>query len=213
MPKPPPIKIDAGALGAIVPVIVIDAAAHAADLARALLAGGIRCAEVTLRTPAAPSAIRAMAGVPGFLVGAGTVRSAADVDVVVEAGARFVVTPGFSPSVLARSRERGVLAVPGTSTATDLMAALELGIRHVKLFPAAALGGPALISLLAAPFPEIRFMPSGGVTEQNAPEYAALDSVFAVSGSWMAPRALIAARGFDEITRASAAALASLERR
>lgn len=193
-------------LGPVVPVIVIDDAARAVDLARALLAGGISCAEITLRTPAALASIEAMCEVPGFLVGAGTVRSAADVDDVVRAGGRFVVTPGVSTDVIARARDRGVTVVPGTSSATDLMTVLALGIHEVKLFPAAALGGPSTVSLMSAPFPELRFMPSGGVTAENARSYADLPSVFAVSGSWMSPRSLIDEGRFDEITALSSQA-------
>ncbi|CAD6010681.1 bifunctional 4-hydroxy-2-oxoglutarate aldolase/2-dehydro-3-deoxy-phosphogluconate aldolase [Agreia sp. COWG] len=210
MRRTAPQTVTAHELGGVVPVIVIDDADRAPDLARALMAGGISCAEVTLRTPAALAAIASMARVPGFLVGAGTVRSVVDIDAVIQAGARFAVTPGISRGVLDGAAAEGLLVVPGASTATDLMNALDAGVRHVKIFPAEALGGPPTISLLSGPFPEIQFLPSGGLTAKNAPDYSRLDCVFAVSGSWMAPRDLLAAGRFDEITALSAHAVRDL---
>jgi 2-dehydro-3-deoxyphosphogluconate aldolase/(4S)-4-hydroxy-2-oxoglutarate aldolase len=196
----------------IIPVIVIDDAARAVDLAHALAAGGIRCAEVTLRTPAALEALAAMAGVPGFTAGAGTVRSLAELAAATDHGAQFVVSPGFDPEVVAAATARGIAALPGIATATELQHALGAGVRTVKFFPADRLGGLAGIAALAAPFPEMAFVPSGGVTAESAAEYLAHPAVPAVSGSWMAPRALLAAGDFAEVelrTRAAVTALGS----
>ena len=187
----------------IVPVIVIDDAAQAADLAGALLAGGIACAEITFRTTSAVDAIRATSGIAGFTVGAGTVLTTDDVDRAADAGARFVVSPGFAQDVVERALERGLEVFPGVATATEVMRAARIGITRVKFFPAAQLGGPAAIAALSGPFPDSRFLPSGGVTAENASDYLAVPAVFAVSGSWMATRALIADGAFTEIERRS----------
>jgi 2-dehydro-3-deoxyphosphogluconate aldolase/(4S)-4-hydroxy-2-oxoglutarate aldolase len=195
----------------IIPVIVIDDAAPAVDLAHALAAGGIRCAEVTLRTPAALEALAAMAEVPGFTAGAGTVRSLAEFAAATDHGAQFVVSPGFDPAVVAAAAERGIAALPGIATATELQQALGAGVRTVKFFPADRLGGLAGITALAAPFPEMAFVPSGGVTAESAAEYLAHPAVPAVSGSWMAPRALIAAGDFAQIERRTRATIADLD--
>lgn len=192
----------------IIPVVVIDDPARATDLALALRAGGIGCAEVTLRTPGALEAIRAMAGVPGFVVGAGTVLTADDAGRVADAGARFVVSPGLDDAMLDRARTLGLGLLPGVATATEIMRALARGIEVVKFFPADALGGLATIRALAGPFPGTGFVPSGGVSARNAAEYLADSNVPAVSGSWMAARALIAAGDFEEITRLSTEASA-----
>ena len=193
----------------IVPVVVIDDAAQAPGLVAALAAGGIRCAEITMRTDAGIDAIReATAALPdGFLVGAGTVLTGADVDRAVDAGARFIVSPGLDDEVLARCASLGVPIVPGVATATEVQRALRAGLDHLKLFPAGMLGGLPMISALAGPFPQVRFLPSGGVSPSNAAEYAASPHVFAVSGSWMAPRDLIAAGDWAEVTSRSRAAM------
>jgi 2-dehydro-3-deoxyphosphogluconate aldolase/(4S)-4-hydroxy-2-oxoglutarate aldolase len=190
----------------VVPVITIDDASRAVDLASALAAGGISCAEITLRTPAGLAAIEAIAAaLPDFTVGAGTVLTPADASRSVDAGARFLVSPGFDDDLVAYARTRGVLPVPGVATATEVQRALRAGVEHVKLFPTAQLGGRAMIDALAAPFPSVRFLPSGGVTAANAADYAQSPAVFAVSGSWMATRAMIAAGDWATITRLSAA--------
>ena len=195
----------------IVPVIVIDDAGAAPDLAAALEAGGIGCAEITLRTTSGIAAIRAVATAhPGFTVGAGTVLTVDDVDRVAEAGARFVVSPGLDEVVVDHARERGLAALPGIATATELQRAVGAGLERVKFFPAGSLGGVDAIETLSGPFPGIRFLPSGGVSASNARAYLASPAVFAVSGSWMAPRDLIAAADWGEITRRSAAAVALL---
>lgn len=191
-----------------VPVIVIDDARQAVPLAEALHRGGIGCAEITLRTDAAPAAIAAIAAssaVPDFIVGAGTVLTPDDVDRVVDAGGRFVVSPGLAEDIVDRAIELGVEVIPGVATATEVQRALRLGLSRLKLFPAGPLGGLAAVRALAGPFPDMRFLPSGGVTAANAREYLASPSVFAVSGSWMATRELIAAGDFDEIERLSRA--------
>jgi 2-dehydro-3-deoxyphosphogluconate aldolase/(4S)-4-hydroxy-2-oxoglutarate aldolase len=194
----------------VIPVIVIDEAARAVDLAHALAAGGIRCAEVTLRTPAALDSLAAMGDVDDFTAGAGTVRSVAEFAAAADHGARFVVSPGFDPEVVATATERGIAALPGIATATELQHALGAGVRTVKFFPADRLGGLAGIAALAAPFPEMGFVPSGGVTAASAAEYLAHPAVPAVSGSWMAPRELIAAGDFAEIERRARATMTSL---
>lgn len=194
----------------IVPVIVIDDAARALDLARALLAGGIPCAEVTLRTPAALDAVRAMATLGGFTVGAGTVRSTTELEDAVAAGATFAVSPGLDEDVLRLADTHGIGMLPGIATATELQRALRLGVRTVKFFPADRLGGLDGITALAAPFPEIGFVPSGGVTAASALDYLAHPAVPAVSGSWMAGRGLIADGDFAQIERLAAATTVAL---
>lgn len=172
----------------VLPVVVLDEVRHAAGLARVLQDAGLPVAEITLRTPAAVHAIAEMSSQPGVLVGAGTVLTAAQVDEVVDAGAQFVVSPGLSAAVVQRAQERGVLVLPGAVTATEIQAALEAGLRVVKFFPAATSGGPAAIRALAQPFPDVQFVPTGGVDQGNAAEYLSLAAVLSVGGSWMVPR-------------------------
>ncbi|GGI44040.1 2-dehydro-3-deoxyphosphogluconate aldolase/(4S)-4-hydroxy-2-oxoglutarate aldolase [Agromyces flavus] len=186
-----------------VPVVVLDDPARAVPLAEALQRGGIRCAEITLRTPAGIDAIAALREVPDFTVGAGTVLEPDDVDRVFDAGARFVVSPGLADDVVERAQALGVEVIPGVATATEVQRAIRLGLDRLKLFPAGPLGGTAAIRALAGPFPGVRYLPSGGVTAANAAEYLASPHVFAVSGSWMATRELIAAGDFDAIARIS----------
>ena len=187
--------------------IVIDDVAQARPLGEALHAGGITVAEVTLRTPVGLEAIAAMAGVDGLVVGAGTVVTAADVTRAVDAGAEFIVSPGLSRVVVEASRAGGIPTQPGIAPATELMAALDLGLTAVKFFPAGHLGGPAGLASLAAPFPTVRFMPSGGVSLANVRQYLDLDAVPAVSGSWMVERSLLEQKDWSEVTRRSAAAM------
>ncbi|MEO5535731.1 MAG: bifunctional 4-hydroxy-2-oxoglutarate aldolase/2-dehydro-3-deoxy-phosphogluconate aldolase [Pseudolysinimonas sp.] len=202
----------AGALDGhrIVPVVVIDDPARAADLAHALAAGGIHCAEITLRTSNAVEAIRAMAEVPGFVVGAGTVVNLEQASAVLDAGAQFIVSPGFSAAIVDATRTRGAGVLPGIATGTEAMTALQAGLDVVKFFPADRLGGLATIRALAAPFPQLGFVPSGGVTALSAPEYLADPAVPAVSGSWMVGRDLITAGDFETITRLSRDAVAAI---
>ncbi|MDQ1123548.1 bifunctional 4-hydroxy-2-oxoglutarate aldolase/2-dehydro-3-deoxy-phosphogluconate aldolase [Microbacterium trichothecenolyticum] len=197
----------------IVPVVVLDDASFAPDLADALTAGGIPCAEITLRTPAALDAIRAIAGRSDFTVGAGTVTTAAQVDAAVDAGATYLVSPGFDDAVAERAAARGVTFIPGVATATEIQRAIAAGLDRLKLFPADAIGGPAAIRAFGGPFPQVRFLPSGGVSATNAAEYLSLGNVFAVSGSWMLPSAALAAKDAGTVralaASASAAVLAS----
>ncbi|MEV4463849.1 bifunctional 4-hydroxy-2-oxoglutarate aldolase/2-dehydro-3-deoxy-phosphogluconate aldolase [Micromonospora echinofusca] len=191
----------------ILPVVVLDAARDAAPLADALLRGGLRSAEVTFRTDAAAEAIRVMSERPDLLVGAGTVLTPAQVDRAVEAGARFVVTPGFSPKVVARCQERGVPVFPGVATGTEIQMALDAGLDTVKFFPAEQLGGVGMIKALAAPFRSVRFIPTGGVNTGNLADYLALPAVLAVGGTWMVAPDLVAAGRWDEVTARTAAAV------
>jgi 2-dehydro-3-deoxyphosphogluconate aldolase / (4S)-4-hydroxy-2-oxoglutarate aldolase len=195
----------------VIPVIVLDDVAQAAPLGAALVAGGLPVAEVTFRTPVAEQCVREMASDPGLLVGAGTIVTAEQVDRAVAAGARFLVSPGLSPSVVRRADEHGVPVLPGVATPTEIIAALDLGIDVVKLFPAAQLGGVRTVRALAAPFPELRFVPTGGVTADLLPDYLAIPAVLAVGGSWMVAPDLLSAGNFSAITArvAEAAAIAA----
>jgi len=197
------------ALGAtrLVPVVVLDSAADAGPLGAALVAGGLPVAEVTFRTAAAEDAIRAMSDRGDMIVGAGTVLTVEQVDRAVAAGARYIVSPGLSRAVVERCGEHGVMALPGAVTATEIQAALELGITTVKFFPAAISGGAAAIAALSAPFGAVRFVPTGGIGPGNVQDYLRLAAVLAIGGSWMVPRDLIASRDFAGITRLTAAAV------
>lgn len=205
--------LDELALRRIVPVVVLDDAASAGPLAEALVSGGLPVAEVTLRTAAALDAIAAMAASDDLLVGAGTVLTAAQVDQAVDAGARFVVSPGTSRAVVERARERGVAVLPGAVTATEIQAALDLGIDTVKFFPAGTSGGTAAIKALAAPFGGVRFVPTGGISAANLDEYLSIPSVVAVGGSWMVPQAAIREGDFDTVRRLTVEAVAALAER
>jgi len=192
----------------LVPVVVLDDAADADALAGALVAGGLPIAEVTFRTPAARDSIRAMTARGDILVGAGTVLTVAQVDQAVTAGASFVVSPGLSRAVVVRCQELGVLALPGAVTATEVQAALELGITTVKFFPAGTSGGAAAISALAAPFGGVSFVPTGGVGPKNLAEYLSIQAVAAVGGSWMVPRDRVKSGDFAGIQALTAEAVA-----
>ncbi|BAJ74094.1 2-keto-3-deoxy-6-phosphogluconate aldolase [Microbacterium testaceum StLB037] len=194
----------------IVPVVVLDDASFAPDLADALLAGGIPTAEITLRTPAALDAIRAVSGRPGFAVGAGTVTTVAQVEAAVDAGATYLVSPGFDDAVVERAAALGIPFIPGVATATEIQRAVAAGLDRLKLFPAAAVGGPTALKAFAGPFPDVRFLPSGGVSASNAAEYLALGNVFAVSGSWMVPSAALTARDAETVRALSAEASAAV---
>lgn len=178
----------------LVPVVVIDDAADAPALGEALLAGGLPTAEITFRTKAAAAAISELSKKEDLIVGAGTVLTPQQVDVAVDAGAKYVVSPGLSRAVVERCQEHGVLALPGAVTATEVQAALELGLSAVKFFPAATSGGAAAIKALAAPFPNLSFVPTGGISAANLAEYLVVPAIKAVGGSWMVPRDLIQAR-------------------
>jgi 2-dehydro-3-deoxyphosphogluconate aldolase/(4S)-4-hydroxy-2-oxoglutarate aldolase len=193
--------------GRLVPVIVIEDPAAARPLADALLLGGLRCAEVTFRTAAAEAALAEMAQDPRLLVGAGTVVRPEQVDRAVAAGARFIVSPGVSASVVRHCRSLGVPVVPGVATATEIQAAGEEGLDVLKFFPAEPLGGLAMLKALAAPFPGVRFVPTGGIGAAQLGDYLSHRSVLAVGGSWMVAPKLVAAGAWDEITRLTAEAV------
>jgi len=191
----------------ILPVVTIEDADTAKDLGRALSSAGANTVEITFRSEAAVGAIATLAEA-GFLVGAGTVRSIDQVDAAVVAGASFAVSPGLDRGVVEHCASVGLTAVPGIATASELGEALSLGISTVKLFPAEVLGGVALIRALAAPFPEARFVPTGGLSAENARDYLALAQVPAIGGSWMVAPSLLSTRNWEEVERLTAEALA-----
>lgn len=172
----------------VIPVLVIDDAATAQPLAEALVAGGLRVLEVTLRTPAALDAIRAMKQVPGAIVGAGTVVNTDQFAQVMEAGAEFIVSPGLTERLATPIIESGVPFLPGIANAADIMTGLDLGLTNFKFFPAMAAGGLPALKALAAPFYQCRFCPTGGITEVTAPDWLAFDPVLCVGGSWVTPK-------------------------
>jgi 2-dehydro-3-deoxyphosphogluconate aldolase/(4S)-4-hydroxy-2-oxoglutarate aldolase len=173
----------------VVPVLTVDDWKTAVPLARALVAGGLPAIEITLRTPAALKAIRAVAAeVEGAFAGAGTVLSRAQLEEAAEAGARFAVSPGASPGLLAAAAGSALRLLPGAATASEAMALLELGYSLQKFFPAEAAGGPTVLKALAAPLPGVRFCPTGGIDAKNARTYLALPNVVCVGGSWVAPK-------------------------
>ena len=169
----------------LIPVVALDRAEDAEPLADALSAGGLRCAEITLRTDAALDSIQALAGREEFLIGAGTVHSAEQAKAAVEAGAQFVVTPGFNPRTVMWCQENQVPVFPGIATPTDLELALEHGVETVKFFPAETLGGVNTLKAFSGPYRQIRFIPTGGIHAGNLADYLALPSVLTCGGSWM----------------------------
>ena len=185
----------------VVPVVAIQNLDDAERLADALTAGGIACAEITLRTEAGLPAIELLAKRSGFLVGAGTVHNADQAAAVIDAGAKFVVAPGFNPKTVAKCIDKDVPIFPGTSSPTDLEMAMEFGLDIVKFFPAEAMGGVKTLKAFHGPYHTIRFMPTGGVSMANLRDYLSLPYVIGCGGSWMAKGDLIAAGRFDEITR------------
>jgi 2-dehydro-3-deoxyphosphogluconate aldolase / (4S)-4-hydroxy-2-oxoglutarate aldolase len=197
----------------VIPVIVLADAAHAVPLARALVAGGIRMLEVTLRTPAALACIEAIAReVPEAIAGAGTVRSAADAQAAAMAGARFAVSPGYSYAVGKACRDLGLPLLPGVATASEIMAAQEDGYNALKFFPAMQAGGAAMLKAWQGPFGDVKFCPTGGITAANAPEFLALGNVVCVGGSWLTPADAVAKGDWARITRLAREA-AALSRR
>jgi 2-dehydro-3-deoxyphosphogluconate aldolase/(4S)-4-hydroxy-2-oxoglutarate aldolase len=172
----------------VIPVLTIDDAAHARLIADALVAGGLNVIEVTLRTEAAFDAIAEMAKVEGVIVGAGTVLSGGEVQQCLDAGARFLVSPGLTEPLVEAAVSSGMPILPGVATASDIMRGMSIGLTHFKFFPAEASGGIGMLKALAAPFRQCRFCPTGGITAENAPAYLALESVLCVGGSWIVPR-------------------------
>jgi 2-dehydro-3-deoxyphosphogluconate aldolase/(4S)-4-hydroxy-2-oxoglutarate aldolase len=192
----------------IIPVLVLDDLAHAAPLAQALVAGGLPALEVTLRTPCALDAIRAMADVPGGIVGAGTLLTPADIRAAKAAGASFGVSPGATPRLIAASVEIGLPLLPGAVTASEVMALWEQGYDMLKFFPAEAAGGAPALKSIGGPIPQVKFCPTGGITPQNAASYLALPNVICAGGSWVAPKDLMVAGDWAGITALAAAAAA-----
>jgi 2-dehydro-3-deoxyphosphogluconate aldolase/(4S)-4-hydroxy-2-oxoglutarate aldolase len=172
----------------VIPVIVIDEVDHAVPLAEALVAGGLRVLEVTLRTPAAILAIREMSQVPGAIVGAGTVLNPEQLDRALAAGSEFIVSPGLTEPLGRAAVDSGVPFLPGVATSGEIMRGLDLGLTHFKFFPAMAAGGIPALKAIGGPFADVRFCPTGGITEASAPEWLALEQVLCVGGSWIAPR-------------------------
>ncbi len=192
--------IDAFKKIGIIPVVVLDDAKDALPLAKALCEGGLPCAEVTFRTAAAEESIRVMSSAfPEMLVGAGTVLTTEQVDRAVAAGAKFIVSPGFNPKVVKYCQEKNIPITPGIQTPTEIEAALELGLTTVKFFPAEPAGGLKMIKAVAAPYVNVSFMPTGGISEKNVREYLAYDRIVACGGSWMVKKDLVANGEFDKI--------------
>ena len=192
----------------IVPVVVLDDAKDAAPLAKALCEGGLPCAEVTFRTAAAEESIRIMSEqFPEMLVGAGTVLTTEQVDRAVAAGAKFIVSPGMNPRIVKYCVEKGILITPGCANPSDIEQALENGLDVVKFFPAEPAGGLKMIKAMAAPYVEVKFMPTGGINQNNVRDYLAYDRILACGGSWMVKGDLVAAGEFDKIKELAAEAV------
>lgn len=196
------------ALAPVIPVLVVDDAATAADLARALVAGGLPALEVTLRTPSALDAIREMAGVAGGMVGAGTLLTIRDVEAAKGAGATFGVSPGATDALLDACEANDLPLLAGCSTPSEVMRLLARGYTIAKFFPAGANGGVPVLKAWGAPLPQMRFCPTGGVSLKNAPDYLALPNVLCVGGSWVAPAGLVKAQDWAAITALAAEAAA-----
>jgi 2-dehydro-3-deoxyphosphogluconate aldolase/(4S)-4-hydroxy-2-oxoglutarate aldolase len=195
--------------GPVIPVIVIDDVRHAVPLAQALVAGGVRVLEVTLRTPAGLAAIEAIARqVPEAIVGAGTVRSAADARAAHAAGSLFAVSPGYTTAVGQACRDLGLPLLPGVATASEVMAAQDDGLSFLKFFPATAAGGLPMLKALGGPFPDVVFCPTGGITVETAPQFLALPNVKVCGGSWLTPADAMAAGDWARITALARAASA-----
>ncbi|MES2583373.1 MAG: bifunctional 4-hydroxy-2-oxoglutarate aldolase/2-dehydro-3-deoxy-phosphogluconate aldolase [Pseudomonadota bacterium] len=186
----------------VIPVIVLNDVAHAVPMARALVAGGIRMLEVTLRTPQALACIEAIArDVPEAVVGAGTVRSRADAQAAARAGARFAVSPGYTSMVGQACRDAGLALLPGVATGSEIMVAQEDGFTELKFFPAMQAGGPAMLKAWSGPFFDVKFCPTGGVSLKNAPEFLALPNVVCVGGSWLVPAEAVIKGDWDAVTQ------------
>lgn len=189
----------------VIPVIVIDELEHAEPLARALVTGGLPVLEVTLRTPAALDAIRAMRQVEGAVVGAGTVTNQSELAAAVDAGSQFIVSPGLTEPLGKAAIRADIPFLPGIANAGDIMRGLDLGLTHFKFFPAMAAGGLPALKALAAPFGQCRFCPTGGISLANAPEWLGFDPVLCVGGSWVAPRGAVDEAEVERLAREAAA--------
>ena len=191
----------------VIPVIVLNDVAHAVPMARALVAGGIRMLEVTLRTAQALACMEAIArNVPEAVLGAGTVRSAADAQSAAAAGARFAVSPGYTSAVGQACRDQGLPLLPGVATGSEIMMCHQDGLTELKFFPALQAGGVAMLKAWGGPFADIRFCPTGGITPQNAKEFLALPNVVCVGGSWLVPQDALSQGDWSRITRLAAEA-------
>lgn len=191
-------------LAPVIPVLVIDKLDHALPIAEALVAGGLPALEVTLRTACAIDAIKAMKQVPGAVVGAGTVLTSDDLERSLDAGAEFIVSPGLTPKLGEAAARSGAPFLPGTANAADIMLALEFGFTRLKFFPAVASGGTAALKAIAGPFGQVRFCPTGGITQETAPEWLALPNVLCVGGSWMVPKGEPDRAKIETLARAAA---------
>ncbi|MDT7836338.1 bifunctional 4-hydroxy-2-oxoglutarate aldolase/2-dehydro-3-deoxy-phosphogluconate aldolase [Aquabacterium sp. OR-4] len=187
--------------GPVIPVIVLQRVQDAVPLAEALLAGGVKVLEVTMRTPVALQCIEAIAkALPEAIVGAGTIRSAADAQAALDAGSRFAVSPGYTAEVGAACRRIGLPLLPGVATASEVMAAQADGLNFLKFFPAVQAGGVAMLKALGGPFPDVVFCPTGGLTPETAPQFLALPNVKVCGGSWLTPADAVAAGDWGRIT-------------
>jgi 2-dehydro-3-deoxyphosphogluconate aldolase/(4S)-4-hydroxy-2-oxoglutarate aldolase len=194
-------------LAPVIPVVVIEDAADAVSLARALVAGGLRAIEITLRTPGALDAVRAIAAeVEGAVPGVGTVLTPGQYADAARAGARFAVSPGATMRLMDAAEQSGIAPLPGIATASEAMALIERGYKFAKFFPAAASGGMSFLSAIASPLPQLRFCPTGGISPENAPYYLRLSNVICVGGSWMVKPALLRARAWHAVQQAAAEA-------
>jgi 2-dehydro-3-deoxyphosphogluconate aldolase / (4S)-4-hydroxy-2-oxoglutarate aldolase len=192
----------------VIPVIAIDDPEHAVPLARALVAGGIRVLEVTLRTEHGLGAIRAMAQVPGAIVGVGTLTQGAEFAAARDAGAVFGVSPGLTPALIEAARTSGLPLLPGVMTPSEVMAAREAGFRQLKLFPAMQAGGVGMLNAIGGPLPDVTFCPTGGIAIDTAPQFLACKNVACVGGSWLTPKDAILAGDWERITKLAVAASA-----
>lgn len=183
----------------VIPVLTVEKADAAMDLAEVLVGAGLPVLEVTLRTPAAVDCIRRMAEVKGSIVGAGTVLNVKDLDAAIGAGAQFIVTPGLSEAAVGAAKKAAVPILPGVATATEIMMGLDLGLERFKFFPAEQAGGRAMLDALRGPFGKVRFCPTGGITLELARDYLTRPNVACVGGGWVAPAKLIEGRKWDEI--------------
>lgn len=194
----------------VIPVVVIADVATAVPLARAFVAGGVPIVEVTLRTPQALEAVRAiLAEVPDIMVGVGSVLNPDQLDQALAVGAHFLVSPGASPTLLARLAAAPVPVLPGVATVSEVLTALDHGLTELKFFPAGAAGGPAFLAAVSGPVPQVRFCPTGGVTMANLRDYLALPNVGAVGGTWLAPRSLVEAADWPAVSALASAAVAA----
>jgi 2-dehydro-3-deoxyphosphogluconate aldolase/(4S)-4-hydroxy-2-oxoglutarate aldolase len=185
----------------VIPVLTVEKPEHGAPLARALVAGGLRVLEVTLRTPAAVEVMQEMSRVEGAIVGAGTALNAADVERSVKAGAQFIVSPGLTETIARAAEAAGVPLLPGVATAGDIMRGLDLGLTRFKFFPAETSGGADAVKAFSGPFAQVRFCPTGGIRQDTAHKYLSLPNVACIGGTWITPKALLDAQDWDEVQR------------